>query len=60
MEVFTFDVGVSTHGLLREGVTVRHHTRVTVASEDFLSAQLMACQMAACGGWMPTEVSYME
>lgn len=49
-----FDIGVSTHDLLRDGVTVRHWTRVHVAAGSYAEARLIACQMAACGGWMPT------
>ena len=52
-----FDVGVTTHDLLREGVTVRHYTRVTVVAEHYTVARLTACQVAACGGWMPTEAT---
>lgn len=55
MNEWEFDVGVSTHDLLKEGVTVRHYTRVIVAAESYTVAQVIACQMAACGGWMPTE-----
>jgi hypothetical protein len=52
-----FDVGVSTHDLLRQGVTVRHYTRVSVAASHYVEARLIACQLAACGGWMPTEAT---
>lgn len=55
MSVWEFDVGVSNHDLLKDGVTVRHYTRVTVAAETYTEARLVACQLAACGGWMPTE-----
>lgn len=55
MQEWEFDVGVSTHDLLKEGVTVRHYTRVNVAAETHAEARLIACQLAACGGWMPTE-----
>ena len=49
-----FDVGVSTHDLLKQGVTVRHFTRVTVSASTHAEARCVAAQMAACGGWMPT------
>jgi len=52
-----FDVGVSTHDLLRQGVVVRHYTRVTVSAESYTKARLIACQLSACGGWMPTEAT---
>lgn len=55
MNVWEFDVGVTTHDLLRVGVTVRHYTRVSVFAQSFTEARLIACQLAACGGWMPTE-----
>lgn len=57
MNKWEFDVGVSTHELLRVGVTVRHYTRVTVTAERYADARLIACQLAACGGWMPTEAT---
>lgn len=54
-EVWEFDIGVSTHDLLKEAITVHHYTRVTVAWEgSFEEAQDIACGMASCGGWMPT------
>lgn len=57
--IFEFDVGVSTHDLLRSGVIVRHYVRVQVWSESYTDARLTACQMAACGGWMPTACFYI-
>lgn len=53
--VWEFDVGVSTHDFLREGIVVHHYTRVTVAAATYPSAVAIAGEMAACGGWMPTE-----
>lgn len=55
MNEWEFDVGVSTHDLLKEGVTVRHYTRVSVSAVTYVEARLVACQVAAAGGWMPTE-----
>ena len=55
MNEWEFDVGVSTHDLLRQGVVVRHYTRVVVSAETYVEARLVASQLAACGGWMPTE-----
>lgn len=55
MSEWEFDIGVSTHDLLREGVVVRHYTRVSVSAETYVEARLVACQLAAAGGWMPTE-----
>lgn len=55
MSEWEFDVGVSNHDLLKEGVVVRHYTRVSVWAETYAEARLIACQVAAAGGWMPTE-----
>jgi hypothetical protein len=46
LQVFTFDVGVTTHDLLKRGVTVHHYRRVDVAAEDHTEAAVIACQMA--------------
>lgn len=51
--VFSFDVGYSTHDLLRQGVTVAGWTRVAVAAPHRDRAAEIACQMAARHG-MPT------
>ena len=55
MQEWEFDVGVSNHDLLKQGVIVRHYTRVSVATSSYTEARLVACQLAAAGGWMPTE-----
>ena len=55
MSEWEFDVGVTTHDLLKESVVVRHYTRVSVSAATYVEARLLACQVAACGGWMPTE-----
>lgn len=55
MNEWEFDVSVSNHDLLKEGVVVRHYTRVSVWAETYVEARLVACQLAACGSWMPTE-----
>lgn len=57
MQEWEFDVGVSTHDLLKEGVVVRHYTRVSVGASSYVEARLIACQLAASGGWMPTEAT---
>ncbi len=54
MAVWEYDIGLATHDSLREGWTVHHWTRVVVVADTELDARLMACQVAACGGWMPT------
>lgn len=58
--IWEFDVGVSTHDLLREGCVVRHYTRVQVAATTYAEAQNTAAALAACGGWMPTVTIYVE
>lgn len=57
MTVWSFDVTVSTHDLLKAGVTagrfagapVNHH-RIVVAADTRDEAALIAAQMAACHG----------
>lgn len=56
METWEFDVGVSTHDLLKTGVCVNHWTLVQVTASTHLEAQLIACQMAAVGGHPPADV----
>jgi hypothetical protein len=55
-ETWEFDVGVTTHALLKEGVLVHHYRRVHVAARSLHEAELLACQLAAHpNGVMPTE-----
>lgn len=58
-DIYEFDVGVSTHDLLREGCTVHHYTRVEVVADTLAEAQDIAAAMAACGGWMPTVTTFV-
>jgi hypothetical protein len=53
--VFTYDVAVSSHDLLKQGITEAAYIHVVVAAKDDTEAALIACQMAACHG-MPTKV----
>lgn len=53
-------MGVSTHDLLREGVPVADWRRVTVAAGSYGEAALVACQLAAADGAMPTDVLLRE
>lgn len=55
MTVFSFDVGVTTHDLMKQGVLVSHYRRVVVADDDHTSAAITACQMAALHGGYVTE-----
>lgn len=57
MPVFTFDVTMSSHDLLRRGITeVRlfggdaHHHRIVIQAETVAEAYLLASQMASCHG----------
>lgn len=51
---YLFDVSISTHDLLKEGITEQWVTRVLVWSDTGRDeAALIACQMAARHG-MPT------
>lgn len=47
MTVWEFDIAVSTHDLLRRGVTVADYRRVTVEADDYSDASLTAYAMAA-------------
>lgn len=51
--VFSFDVSISTHALLKQGVTAAWWTRVTVAAHCRDCAADIAAAMAARHG-MPT------
>lgn len=55
MTVWSFDVTVSTHDLLRAGVTEarlpgsqEHHHRIVIAADSHAEASLLAAQMAGC------------
>jgi hypothetical protein len=55
MTVFSFDVTVSSHDLLKRGITEarlpgspHHHHRVVIAADNRDDAALAAAQMAAC------------
>lgn len=54
MTVWSFDVTVSTHGLLKRGVTEARmlngadHHRIVVWADSYQEAQLVAAQMAWC------------
>ncbi|HEY9418079.1 MAG TPA: hypothetical protein VIQ30_25245 [Pseudonocardia sp.] len=57
METYSFDVEVSTHELLRDGVVAtkllgssESHHRVVVVAESVNEAGLIAQQMASCHG----------
>lgn len=57
MTAFSFDATVSTHDLLKVGVTEarlpgspRHHHRVVVEAESRDEAALIAAQMVSCVG----------
>lgn len=54
--VWEFDVGVSTHDRLRRGETVAAVRRVVVAEDTYDGAALLACQIAAADGVIPTEL----
>jgi hypothetical protein len=55
MDIYSFDVTVSSHDLLKRGITEarlpgspHHHHRVVVAADNRDDAALAAAQMAAC------------
>ncbi len=45
--IWEFDVAVTTHDLLRRGVTVADYRRVIVLAEDYGEASLAAYAMAS-------------
>ncbi len=49
MNIFEYDVAVSSHDWLKQGVTIHHWTRITVAAETELEARLIACELGSCG-----------
>lgn len=51
-----FDVDVSTHDLLKRGVTVADRRRVTVEADDYLEASLLAYGLAAVDGVQVTDI----
>jgi hypothetical protein len=53
MSIYEFDVAVSTHDLLRKGITEATLVSVQVEAEDHCTASLIATQMASVVG-MPT------
>jgi hypothetical protein len=53
-----FDVAVSTHDLLQCGISVADYRRVTVEADGYMDASLMALQLAAADGAMPTDLLY--
>lgn len=54
MQVFTIDVAFSTHDLLQAGIICDGVSRVTVLAPDGDTAALIASQMVAARGSMPT------
>jgi hypothetical protein len=55
-EIFEFDVAVSTHDLLQQGITEATYVRVRVMAETVTEAEIVACQMAMATGGMPTDL----
>ncbi|MBK1785126.1 hypothetical protein [Prauserella cavernicola] len=54
-----FDVGVTTHELLQQGVTVAQWARVDVAASSYLEAAQLAIQMGGVVGYA-TDCVYVE
>ena len=54
--VYEFDVDVSTHDMLKRGVLVADRRRVTVVADDYRTASLVALQLAATDGALPTDL----
>lgn len=55
--VWDFEVALSSHALLRQGVTEVEHLRIQVAAPTSFAASLIAIQMAYefRGGFFPTD-----
>lgn len=51
MTVWEFDVGVTTHELLRLGVLVDHYVLVRVTAGSYLEASELAIQMGFVVGY---------
>lgn len=51
VSVWAFDVGVTTHELLQQGVLVDHYVLVEVEAPSYLEASRVAIQMAWCVGY---------
>jgi hypothetical protein len=57
---WTVDVETATHDDLREGETVTRISRIQVLAPDETEAKLVACQMAARPGRMPTRATVVD
>lgn len=55
VNTYEFDVAVSTHDLVKQGIIACRFIRVLVAADSYTEAELIATQMAGCHG-MPTAV----
>lgn len=55
-DAYEFDVDVSTHDLLKNGVVVADRRRVCVVGESYLNASLTALQLAVVDGALPTDL----
>lgn len=59
MKAWEFDVGVTTHDLLKAGQTVAQWVRVVVWSDDVMDASVTAGQIVGCHGYV-TAILYRE
>lgn len=59
MRAWTFDVAVTTHDLLQQGVTCAQWVRVEVLGEGYMDASLLALQLANIVGYT-TDILYVE
>lgn len=51
MAVYEFDVGITTHELLQEGVLVAEWVWVQVEGPSWVEASCTAIQLAGCHGY---------
>lgn len=63
LQTWTFDVGVTTHDLLKAHVVVAHWRRVVVCvepNEGYLEASLLAYALASVDDVLVTTLWYVE
>lgn len=58
MQTFTIDVSYSTHYDLQKGITQLGFRRVRVLADSGDQASLIAAQIVACHGVMPTATTH--
>lgn len=52
MTVWSFDVGLTDHDLLHEGITVREYVGVCIEAPSWVEASCLAIQIVGCHGYV--------